>query len=326
MQRPPNFYAGNVFEKAPFDECHASTIAEARKGEFLVAFFAGTKEGNKDVAIWLSRGDGASWEPPEKIAWDEEAPCWNPVLFKDSEGKVHLFYKVGFSPESWSGTHMFSRNDGIDWSEPLRMPAGLVGPAKNKPITMSNGEVICGSSVESYKAWACWVEIFRWQKWEDWRSWKKFGPIYYEGVMEGVIQPSIIELEKGRLRAFMRSTKTIGRICVADSSDYGRTWSGATATSLPNPDSGIDAVKLRSGSVAIAYNDSTDARTPLSLSASKDGGETWRKVLDLEAELAEFSYPSIIESSDGSVHVVYTWKRKRIKHAGLDSNLVDGSF
>ncbi len=320
VQKSPPFTAKSIFEKAPFRECHASTIVEARKGVFLVAFFAGTREGKRDVAIWLSRGNGTSWDAPERIAWDEEAPCWNPVLFRDERRRVHLFYKVGFSPEMWSGAHMVSENGGINWSESHLLPAGLIGPTKNKPIIMSNGEVICGSSVESYKAWACWVEIVSGR---DWRNWKKFGPICYKGAEEGVIQPSIIELSKGRLRMFMRSTQRIGRICMADSNDYGRTWSRPSVTCLPNPNSGIDVVKLRSGRIVIVYNDSKSVRTPLSVSVSNDGGKTWRKMLDLETEFAEFSYPSVIESSDGDIHIVYTWKRRRIKHALLRSENLD---
>jgi predicted neuraminidase len=313
MKEKPKAIMNNIFDEAPFKECHASTIVEAKKNVFLIAFFAGTKEGSKDVAIWLSRGDGKSWSTPEIVARDEEAPCWNPVLFKDIEGKIHLFYKVGFSPETWSGVHMISNDNGINWSEPHYLPAGLIGPAKNKPITMSNGEVICGSSVESYKAWACWVEIISGNKW------KKFGPIYYEGINKGIIQPSVIELSNGHLRMFMRSTQKIGKVCMADSFDYGRTWSRVIDTSLPNPNSGIDAVKLRSGKILIVYNDSTNSRTPLSVSASSDGGITWKKILDLEDENAEFSYPSVIESSENNIHIVYTWKRMKIKHAMLSS-------
>jgi len=85
----------------------------------------------------------------------------------------------------------------------------------------------------------------------------------------------------------------------------------------------MDAVELRSGRIVIVYNDSKSARTPLSVSVSNDGGKTWRKMLDLETEFAEFSYPSVIESSDGDIHIVYTWKRRRIKHALLRRENLD---
>jgi len=306
-----------VFSSAPFRMCHASTIAEAADGRILVAFFAGTEEGSRDVAIWLSEGGRGSWSPPRRIAWEEGAPCWNPVLFKDAVGKIYLFYKIGPSPETWSGVYLISNDGGTRWSDPHCLPAGLLGPVKNKPITASNGDVVCGTSVESYKAWTCWVEILSRQRWE------RFGPIYYEGVNEGVIQPSIVEISDGRLRAFMRSTERIGRICVADSSDYGRTWGRAIATELPNPNSGIDCVKLRSGTIVMAYNDSVTSRAPLSVAASNDGGVAWKKLLDIEKAEGEFSYPSIIEGLDGRIHITYTWMRKRIKHVALEGGEIE---
>lgn len=306
-----------VFSRAPFSECHASTIVEAEEGRFLVAFFAGTEEGNRDVAIWLSKVEGGSWGQPIRTAWDEGAPCWNPVLFKDVSGRIYLFYKIGPSPETWSGVYTLSEDNGISWSNPHYLAAGLLGPVKNKPIIMSNGEIICGTSVEGYKAWTCWVEIVGGARWE------KFGPIYYEGVNKGVIQPSIVELSNGKLRMFMRSTERIGRICSADSSDYGRTWSRAYATGLSNPNSGIDCAKLRSGAIVMVYNDDVIHRSPLSVAASSDGGETWKKILDLETAEGEFSYPSVIQGLDGSIHITYTWMRKRIKHVALESEEIE---
>lgn len=300
-----------VFERASFNECHAPTLVETGEGDLLVAFFAGTREGSEDVSIWTSRRKGVSWTAPEKAACLEGVACWNPVLFRDEHGTTYLFYKVGHSPETWTGVYLASEDEGRSWSEPHYLPAGLTGPTKNKPITMSNGDVICGASTESHESWACWAEVIRNQQW------LRYGPICYGGVSKGVIQPSIVELSGGRLRMFMRSTRAIGKVCAAASPDYGRTWSTARSTVLPNPNSGIDAVKLGSGVIVMAYNDSATERTPLSVATSVDEGLTWQKALDLEVEEGEFSYPSVIQTRDGLVHLVYTWKRKRIEHAVL---------
>mgnify|MGYP001593805626 CR=1 FL=1 len=90
------------------------------------------------------------------------------------------------------------------------------------------------------------------------------------------------------------------------------------ATELPNPNSAIDAVMLRDGRALLVYNHSEAGRDVLNVAVSPDG-KRWFAALVLESEPgAEFSYPAVIQTADGLVHVTYTWKRERIKHAVLD--------
>ena len=88
-------------------------------------------------------------------------------------------------------------------------------------------------------------------------------------------------------------------------------------TSLPNPNSGIDAVTLRDGRHLIVYNHATEGRTPLNVAVSRDG-RRWDPVVVLERDPGEYSYPAVIQSGDGRVHITYTWKRQRIKHVAID--------
>jgi predicted neuraminidase len=118
----------------------------------------------------------------------------------------------------------------------------------------------------------------------------------------------------------MRSTKLIGSICVADSGDYGRTWTEARRTLLPNPNSGIDAVGLESGDIVIVYNHTRDARHPINVAISHDNGETWGDPRILEDEPGEYSYPAVIQSSDGTIHTTYTYHRKTIKHCSFSED------
>jgi len=221
-----------------------------------------------------------------------------------------MFYKVGPNPRSWSGAYLKSKDDGKTWSKPVILPAGLLGPTKNKPILLSDGRVLCPSSVESYRAWTGWVERFK----PDGTDWKRFGPIVYPGTNQGLIQPTLIEVRPGRVRAFLRSTRLIGCVCSADSRDGGRTWSPARRTVLPNPNSGIDAVRLESGAVVMVYNHTDSARTPLNAAISQDGGETWSRPRVLEDGPGEYSYPAVIQTSDGSIHATYTYQRRTIGH------------
>jgi len=115
----------------------------------------------------------------------------------------------------------------------------------------------------------------------------------------------------------MRPTRRIGRVCLASSEDFGRTWSPATVTPVLNPNSGLDAVRLADGRVVLACNPVLEGRSPLSILVSADNGETWRRCADLESVPGEHSYPSVIQGRDGCIHVVYTYLRAQIRHAVL---------
>jgi predicted neuraminidase len=302
-----------LFDKAPFRSCHASTIVETESGKLLAAWFGGTAEGNRDVQIWWSRHDGNRWSDPEVASEETEAPCWNPVLFKSRAGTLFLFYKAGENPRAWSGLVRRSADQGRTWSRSELLPAGLLGPVKNKPIQRADGTILAGTSVESYKTWACWVERSQ----DDGRTWRRFGPIYVPDQLYGIIQPTLFETKDGRVVMYCRS-RNIGFICRAESRDNGETWTPAERTTLPNPGSGIDLVQTGEGQLLLVYNHSDRHRFPLNLAVSRDEGQTWKQVLTFEDTPGEFSYPAIIQTSDGRLHVTYTWNRRRIKHVVLD--------
>jgi predicted neuraminidase len=91
-----------------------------------------------------------------------------------------------------------------------------------------------------------------------------------------------------------------------------------TLTSLPNPNSGTDAITLKDGRQLLVYNHTARGRTPLNVAISEDDGKTWKAAAILEAEPGEYSYPAVIQTTDGRVHITYTWKRERVKHVVLD--------
>ena len=158
-----------VFETAPFAQCHASTIAET-KGALVAAWFGGTREKHPDVGIWLARNEGTGWSPPVEVAHGVQSPakrhpCWNPVLFQPAKGPLLLFYKVGPSPRGWWGMLITSDDEGKTWGEPRRLPEGIWGPIKNKPIQLADGRVLCGSSSE-HDGWQVHLEVTR-----DSREW-----------------------------------------------------------------------------------------------------------------------------------------------------------
>lgn len=301
-----------IFESAPFPQCHASTIAETKSG-FVAAWFGGTRESHPDVCIWASRLIERKWSAPVEVANGigngKRFPCWNPVLFQPREGPLLLFYKVGASPSQWWAALLTSDDGGESWSKPQRLPDGFAGPIKNKPAQLASGDILCPSSSEDH-GWRVHFERTP----DLGQTWTKSGPIN-DGKTIAAIQPSILFHAGNRLQALGRSQQ--GKLWEAWSSDEGHTWSEMKLLDLPNPNSGTDAVTLRDGRHLLVFNNTPKGRTPLTVAVSTDG-RAWTPIVELEKEPGEFSYPAVIQSSDGLIHVTYTWKRQRIKHAVLD--------
>ena len=309
--------SGFVFERAPFGSAHASTIVETRDG-LLAAWFGGTEEGHPDVGIWASRNDGAGWSPPAEVANGLQSdgtrhPCWNPVLFQPSRGPLLLFYKVGPNPREWWGLARTSADQGRSWSDAIRLPAGILGPIRAKPVELIGGEVLAGSSTE-HAGWVVHMERWTGGDLASPAAWRRSGPLNDPSVF-GAIQPTILAHSPRHLQVLCRSRQ--GVVTESWSEDSGRTWSPMAATPLPNPNAGIDALRLSDGRFLLVYNPTKSGRDRLEIAVSADG-KAWSRAVVLEDSPGEYSYPAMIQSRDGRVHVTYTWKRERIRHVVMD--------
>lgn len=313
--------------QAPTPQCHAATIAETPTG-LVVAWFGGTKEKNADVGIWLSRLEGQRWSKPQLIVTGEEHEsidyaCWNPVLFqpkaKSGSEPLTLFYKVGITSRLWWGMATQSTDGGKTWAPPIKLGTSkhlpkqnpnLTGPAKNKLIELSDGTWMCGSSSENEHGWHVHFETSK----DQGKTWQATPPID-DSEKFNAIQPTFLIHGENRLQILCRSKE--GVVVKSESDDNGATWSKLTATNLPNPNSGLDAVTLTSGQHLLVLNPTKEGRRTLSVVMSNNGDD-WFTVWTLEDRGGEYSYPSAIQTSDGNVHIVYTWRRKSIRHIVLD--------
>lgn len=310
-----------LYETAPFPECHASTIAETPKG-LVAAFFGGTKERNPDVEIWVTRKVDEQWTAPVSVANGIlsdtlRKACWNPVLFQVPGEELLLFYKIGSSVSDWTGHLVRSFDHGVTWSEPEHLPEGFIGPVKNKPVMVGN-KMICPSSLEGSPGWRVHFEITE----DKGKTWRKVGPIN-DGKAIRAIQPSILTYEDGSLQMICRTRE--GKLAESWSHDGGETWSEMTLSGLPNNNSGTDAVTLSDGRQLLVYNHvippggtGKGPRTPLNIALSKNGKEWLAALVPEDSPLGQYSYPSVIQGKDGSIHVVYTWRRERIKYLKID--------
>lgn len=312
-----------VFTDAPFKQCHASTIVQNKAGKLLLACFGGTQEGKDDVSIWLTTLNNGKATSVIKVADGVvndtlRYPAWNPVLFKDKAGIITLFYKVGPNPREWWGMYKTSKNDGNTWSAAIKLPDGILGPIKNKPVQLENGVILSPSSIEEmgeHGRWKAHIE----RSTDAGKTWANI-PIDTAGKFD-VIQPSVLIYPGEKLQILCRSKQ--GKVVQAWSADGGKTWGKLSATSLLNPNSGTDAVTLKSGKQLIVYNpdvpgkDWFNGRGKLRVAMSTDG-QKWTDVAVLEnGDKEEYSYPAIIQTNDGLVHITYTYDRKNVKHVVL---------
>ena len=326
--RSPVLLSEFVYTRAPYPQAHASTLVELADGTLAAAWFGGSGESRPDVRIWFARRGATGWETPVAVAdgitADGRFPTWNPVLFQPAGGDLQLFYKIGPNPREWWGMVLTSRDGGRRWSTPRRLPDGMLGPIKNKPVVAADGSWLAPSSREEGTAednrWSIRIERstdrgVHWQVGDAIAS-----PMHIEAI-----QPSILVHRDGRLELVARTRQ--GALAMSWSRDSGRSWSPLAAIDLPNPNAGTDAVTLRDGRQLIVYNHSAHApdrpgdgpRWPLNIGLSDDGVR-WRNVLTLESKPLPdgYAYPAVIQTRDGLVHVTYTYNRVRIRHVVID--------
>lgn len=317
-----------IFEKAPFPSSHAATIAEANNGTLVASWFGGTYERDPDVCIYVSRCVDGRWTEPQNVAdgilneftrW----PTWNPVLYQVPGGDLQLFYKIGERPHNWQGWMKTSPDGGITWSDRVMLPAGYAGPIKNKPVLVGN-QLFCPSSSE-HDGWRVHFEVSS----DFGKTWRVIGPIN-DGKETIAIQPSLLTYADGRLQVLCRSKNRA--VLESWSADGGETWSAMAPTNLPNNNSGTDAVSLSDGRQLLVYNHVLPPgdhfkgiRTPINVAISENGKD-WYAAIELDHTpddpKSEFSYPAVIQSADGMVHILYTWKRSKIKHVVIDPSKI----
>jgi predicted neuraminidase len=305
--------------------CHASTLVELSNGDILSAWFEGSYEGAKDVSIHSSIFHNNQWSVPKPLvvgldyinSGHDTMACWNPVLFKAPDNTVFLYYKVGKSPREWWGACITSTDDGKTWSSPTQLSLQL-GPVKNKPIITTAGTWLFPTSSETMDDWNVFIE----RSSDNGTTWKTI-PID-TSISAKVIQPTLLQYPDSSIHALCRSNQN----CIMESvsNDDGKTWSHLAKTTILNPNSGIDAITKKNGVTFLVYNPMESGkewvagRNQLMIAISFDGLE-WYDIYRLEdAKEGEFSYPAIIEGSDGLIHITYTYNRKNIKHLIFKSN------
>jgi len=304
---------------------HAVTLASRADGKLMAAWFAGSREGASDVAIFSSVYDRGAWSAPQVIVDRRRAQhdthrlirkLGNAVLWRDAHNVLHLWF-VSVSYGGWSGSainHMQSSDDGRHWSPATRIVTSpfwnLATLVRNPPVALADGGVALSAYHEFLTKRPEWLRFDRNLRLLDQARIPDSA---------GTLQPAAAPLDQHRALALLRDSTPLHRLRAAYSNDAGGRWQPPIVTSIPNPDSAIALHRLADGTLLLACNPLEAHRNTLALLRSRDEGRTWSAPMIVEqgAPDDEFSYPALLQDSTGVVHLAYTWKRQTIKHVAL---------
>lgn len=178
-----------------------------------------------------------------------------------------------------------------------------------KPTELKSGRILLPLYSDTYSAGLMAISD------DNGKTWTASQPL----AGFGSIQPSVLERKDGTLVAYMRENGVFKKIRVSESKDKGESWGTVYSSELPNPGSGLDAVRLTSGNWLLVYNDTVKGRNSLAVSLSDDEGKTWKWTRHLEKQdTGSYHYPAVIQAKDGGIHAVYSYfvpSGKSMKHA-----------
>jgi predicted neuraminidase len=313
-----------IFERIPGAPVHhASSIAETATGDLLVTWYGGSYESSDDEALFIARRRKGqrTWDPPRMLLRNPTAPVGNAVIFTDRRNRVWIVWgrmearQPLLAHTGWERTRLYyriSQDNGNTWSEDKPFPLETTGwLPRNVAVKLAGGELLVPMSDERNNRDLSFAVISK----DGGETWVRSQNIPNERSQGE--QPAIAQRRDGSLLAFLR---TGPRLLRSESVDGGMTWTPAQPTDFKNPDAAISVCALKNGNLVLAWNNQERGRSPLHIARSTDDGKTWSEPLILETNPGEYSYPSVFQSSDGMIHVIYTWRRYAIKHVEFNED------
>lgn len=317
---------------------HVSSLCQLSDGRMLALWYAGTREGARDVALYTAtREPGLTnvWSTPAAVVTHEAASeetfryvkkVGNGIPFVGTNGQLHLLYvTTGFGGWSCSALNLKTSSDGgVTWSRSRRLGLSpffnISELVKNAPTPLASG----GFVVPIYHEVMGKFSELLWLR----PSGASFDVIKTR-VAGGrtAFQSALVALNETNALMLSRSAGSVAKIYATRTADAGQSWSALETIDLPNSNSGLDAIRLSDGRLLLAFNDTDSNRDNLRLAISADAGVTWQRAGTLADEKGEeFSYPTVFQSNDGLVHVTYTWKRRGIKEATFNIAWLDAQL
>jgi predicted neuraminidase len=310
----------NLEQDLPFT--HVASVIELGNGALAALWYGGPYEYCHDNKIYLSKKRNGGWSPPSVVMTTEQAErdldrplktLGNPLICRNPDGSLRLIF-ITIAMGKWSASELnscLSNDHGKTWSRVERLTlsplCNFSELVRNRPVPLMNG----GFCIPVYQELIGKFPELLWLRERDGSL-----EITKTRIAGGcsTLQPSLVPLDEKRAVVLLRDWTKAKRVFFSRSEDSGVTWTKPSPTDLPNPDAAVSGLLLPGDRVLVAYNDSPSDRNNLSLAISSGGNLRWKKLTQIENDPSEsFFYPYLMQSSDGVIHVVYTWHVDGIK-------------
>lgn len=308
------------------------TIERSPEGRLWASWFTGGEYelglGNFSL-ISYSGDDGETWKHAAFAVEhpDENVVVTKPEFWTDPNGRLWLFWVQHTGGGNFDGkmgvwASICENPDGVNpvWSTPKRLSDGYL---RSKPLVLQNGEWI-------YSAfdWMTPHETAIYVSTDKGITWNLRGKTECLDTSSGknnLDDPVLVEKKDGTLWHVIR---TDAGPYESFSYDNGKTWTHAVKSSINGPATRMTIDRLASGNLLMVYHDA-DWRTNLTAYLSTDDGATWSHKLLLD-ERGNVTYPDTIQSSDGTIYVIYDWGRTSEKEILMatftEEDVVAGAF
>lgn len=315
---------------------HPPSITELDNGDLCVVYYGGDGEYAGDTAVFGSRlaKDSEEWTRPKIIADTPDRSEGNAAIWQAPDGVVWLFYITNYGP-TWSTSRIkykLSRDRAQTWTDSDMLAFELGSMVRGRPIVLNDGDYLLpvyhetGEDRERTATDTCSF-FFRYNS--KTKTWSESNRIVSSN---GNLQPAPVQITDDYLVAYLRPGGDFEPnpkrfVMRSESRDGGRTWSKGENSQFPNPNSGVDFIKLQNGHLLLVYNDTNiDDRMPLTVAISTDNDKSYphrRNIVNKPGDTA--AYPVAIQTHDGRIHVVYTSQNRQVvNHAVLDESAILG--
>ncbi|HLX55225.1 MAG TPA: sialidase family protein [Aquella sp.] len=330
----PIFESYIIQQPASLIASHSTTFEVLANGNLLAFWFAGSHEGKPDVKIWSSRFRYNRWTDANKVVAPQMLSSQlsqyvrkvgNPVVYKASNGVLHLFVVSVGAIGGWSGSnieHLQSADNGITWKKAQKL---ILSPLLNISTLVRTRAIPLADS--GFYLPVYHEMIYKYPELLRFDAEGNFMGKIRMTSQRDLLQPALVPLTENFGYSFLRNKGNHDRVLYMQYTiNGGLSWSRPGATNLFNRDSSIAVALLYSNryesqQILMVHNPLDRGRLVLSIS---DDGVTFRDIAVLEDKpRMEYSYPSI-QVHDGLIDILYTYERQKIKHVRFNQAWLDG--